>query len=70
MVQVVTGDSQEEVMIFRDTQTHRHFIIIYISAGGITSTSFEFVSSAAKVTSVKSHQVCVGKVGKEDFLSL
>ena len=31
MVQVVTGDSQEEVMIFRDTQTNRHCIIIYIS---------------------------------------
>ena len=26
-------------------------------AGGITSTSFEFVSSTAKVTSVKSHQM-------------
>ena len=24
MVQVVTGDSQEEVMIFRDRQTHKH----------------------------------------------
>ena len=23
-VQVVTGDSQEEVLIFRDTQTHMH----------------------------------------------
>ena len=32
MVQVVTGDSQEEVIIFRDTQTDRHFIIIYISS--------------------------------------
>ena len=30
---MVPGDSQEEVMIFRDTQTHRHFIIIYISQG-------------------------------------
>ena len=32
MVQVVTGDSQEEVIIFRDRQTDRHIIIIYISA--------------------------------------
>ena len=30
VVQVVTGDSQEEVIIFRDRQTDRHFIIIYI----------------------------------------
>ena len=30
-VQVVTGDSQEEVIIFRDRQTDRHFTIIYIS---------------------------------------
>ena len=29
---MVTGDSQEEVMIFRDTQTDKHFIIIYISS--------------------------------------
>ena len=27
---MVTGDSQEEVLIFRYTQTDRHFIIIYI----------------------------------------
>ena len=32
VVQVVTGDSQEEVIIFRDRQTDRHFIIIYISS--------------------------------------
>ena len=30
VVQVVTGDSQEEVMIFRDKETNTHFIIIYI----------------------------------------
>ena len=30
-LQVVTGDSREEVIIFRDKQTDRHFIIIYIS---------------------------------------
>ena len=29
---MVTGDSQEEVIIFRDTQTDRHSIIIYISS--------------------------------------
>ena len=29
---MVTGDSQEEVMIFRYKQTNRHFIIIYISS--------------------------------------
>ena len=28
---MVTGDSQEEVLIFRDRQTDKHFIIIYIS---------------------------------------
>ena len=28
--QVVTGDSQEEVLIFRDKHTNTHFIIIYI----------------------------------------
>ena len=31
-LQVVTGDSQEEVLIFRDRQTDKHFIIIYISS--------------------------------------
>ena len=31
-LQVVTGDSKEEVFIFRDRQTDRHFIIIYISS--------------------------------------
>ena len=40
MVQVVTGDSQEEVMIFRYKQTHRQtLIIIYISS------SYENVSN-------------------------
>ena len=29
---MVTGDSQEEVMIFRDTRTDKHFIIKYISS--------------------------------------
>ena len=32
MVQVVTGDSQEEVIIFRYRHTNRHCIIIYISS--------------------------------------
>ena len=32
VVQVVTGDSQEEVMIFRYRQTDRHSVIIYISS--------------------------------------
>ena len=36
MVQVVTGDSQEEVIIFRDRQTDRHIIIIYISSSSHT----------------------------------
>ena len=27
---MVTGDSKKEVLFFRDKQTHRHFIIIYI----------------------------------------
>ena len=39
-VQVVTGDSQEEVIIFRDTQTDRHCIIIYISSSSSSSSSF------------------------------
>ena len=50
---MVTGDSQEEVMIFRYKQTNRHFIIIYISATVTTSKSFELASSHARVTSVK-----------------
>ena len=29
-VQVVTGDSQEEVLIFRDTQTHMHHNIYIV----------------------------------------
>ena len=32
VVEVVTGDSQKEVMIFRDTHTNIHFIIIYVSS--------------------------------------
>ena len=36
---MVTGDSQEEVIIFRDTQTDRHFIIIYISSSPSLSSS-------------------------------
>ena len=35
---MVTGDSQEEVIIFRDRQTDRHFIIIYISASSPASS--------------------------------
>ena len=31
MVQVVTGDSQEEVLIFRDRQTLHHYIYININ---------------------------------------
>ena len=31
MVTVVTRDSKEEVMIFRDRHTNAHFIIIYIT---------------------------------------
>ena len=37
-VQVVTGDSQEEVLIFRDRQTHMHHNI-YITIIMIGSTS-------------------------------
>ena len=36
---MVTGDSQEEVLIFRYTQTDRHFIIIYISSSSSSSPS-------------------------------
>ena len=50
---MVTGDSQEEVIIFRYKQTDRHFIIIYISATVTTLTSFELASSKARVTSIK-----------------
>ena len=51
---MVTGDSHEEVLIFQtDRQTNTHFIIIYISAAVTTSTSFELVSSKARVTSIK-----------------
>ena len=38
VVQVVTRDSQEEVLIFRDKQTGTHFIIIYISTTSWTSS--------------------------------
>ena len=46
-VQVVTGNSQEEVMIFRDTQTDKHFIIIYISPSSSpwSSSQLIFLSS-------------------------
>ena len=36
---MVTGDSQEEVMIFRYKQTNRHFIIIYISSSSSSGAS-------------------------------
>ena len=40
-VQVVTGDSQEEVIIFRDRQTNRQtLIIIYISSLPLSKSSF------------------------------
>ena len=38
MVQVVTGDSQEEVIIFRYTQTELHHNIYIISTTTITIT--------------------------------
>ena len=38
-VQVVTGDSQEEVLIFRDKQTHMHHNI-YISSSIIAKKYF------------------------------
>jgi len=42
VVQVVTGDSQEEVIIFRYRHTNRHCIIIYISSfhGGDDDVGF------------------------------
>ena len=36
---MVIGESQAEVIIFRDTQTDRHFIIIYISSSPPSSLS-------------------------------
>ena len=47
MVQVVTGDSQEEVIIFRDRQTDRHFTIIYISSPSSSSSSTSYFSSTS-----------------------
>ena len=38
-VQVVTGDSQEEVIIFRYRHTNRHWIIIYLSHSLSSSSS-------------------------------
>ena len=34
----VAGDSQEEVMIFRDKHTNKHCIIIYISSSSPSSS--------------------------------
>ena len=55
--QVITGDSQEEVLIFRD----RHFIIIYISASSSpwSSSQLFFYHRASVCTSTfASHNVC------------
>ena len=46
MVQVVTGDSQEKVMIFRDKQTLHHNIYIAI----IITLSWFLVTSLSSVT--------------------
>ena len=40
MVQVVTGDSQEEVLIFRDKQTLHHNIYIIILVFNIASVIY------------------------------
>ena len=50
-VQVVTGDSQEEVLIFRDTQTHMHhniyiIFIIFILIFNFTFFIFFFLGRA------------------------
>ena len=45
---MVTGASQEEVMIFRDTQTDKHFIIIYISPSSLSSPSSSPSSSSGE----------------------
>ena len=56
MVQVVTGDSQEEVIIFRDRQTdrqtHHHniYIVITIIVIIIKSLTLSFASSLCKNT--------------------
>ena len=42
-VQVVTGDSQEEVIIFRDKQTHMHhniYVILILCVGTFATYSF------------------------------
>ena len=46
---MVTGDSHEEVIIFRDRQTDRHFIIIYISPSSISSHHLNKVAMLREV---------------------
>ena len=50
-VQVVTGDSQEEVMIFRDTHTDKHCIIIYISSSSLSLDSVNHSELSMRSTS-------------------
>ena len=55
---MVTGDSHEEVIIFRDRQTDRHFIIIYI----LTCSD----QSLAKTVNKSDQRMVISICGKAD----
>ena len=56
---MVTGDSQEEVIIFRDKQTHMHHNIYIIFISG-RQAALERVASLRKGNNIESHTVVVG----------
>ena len=52
---MVRGDSKEKVLIFRDRQTDRHLIIIYISSPILTFSSYRRTLGLAKYPSFFPH---------------
>ena len=63
-VQVVTGDSQEEVIIFRDKQTHMHhniYIIIIIVTREVISKLVRYRPPAKKIPSRPSTEMFSSK---------
>ena len=56
MVQVVTGDSQEEVIIFRDRQTHHHNIYIVITITITTQVQAAWQDQQPRLIDANHHQ--------------
>ena len=62
---MVIGDSQDEVLIFRDRQTDKHFIIIYISIiiNGWILTLTDSMMLATMTSMMNMNDIHLGGVG-------